>query len=243
MQRVVLVGAGRLGTSLMAMRPSSVEVRLVRSADPIPQADVVWLTVPDRHIAEVAARVPMGPLVLHASGASGLDVLLPHRRRGSLHPLMTFPGPALGLPNLNGVGAAVETADPGDLPLVEGVARAWGLTPFRVPGDRALYHAAAVLAGNAATVLLAHAGRILAEAGVPAAQARAMLAPLAHASLQNAVANPWAALTGPAARGDLGTLEAHRAALLRAGLADSAAVYDVLMNAALQGSRADADDR
>ncbi len=243
MQRVVLVGAGRLGQSLMALRPASVALRLLHSSDPIPHADVVWLTVPDRHIAEVAARVPTGPLVLHASGALGLDVLTPHHRAGSLHPLMTFPGPAVGLPNLLGVGAAVDAADPADLVLVEDLARAWGLAPFSVPGDRALYHAAAVLAGNAATVLLAHAGRILAEAGVPAAQARAMLAPLAHASLHNAVADPWAALTGPAARGDLGTLQVHRAALLRAGLADSATLYDVLMNAALQGHRADADDR
>jgi predicted short-subunit dehydrogenase-like oxidoreductase (DUF2520 family) len=47
---------------------------------------------------------------------------------------------------------------------------------------------------------------------------------LAQASLQNAAAGGAAVLTGPAARGDLATIEAHRRALP----ADALPAYDAL---------------
>ena len=68
----------------------------------------IWLyCVPDGQLAAVAAELPWraGQVVLHASGATGLDVLAPARRGwerevASFHPLQLFagwPGDAGGL--------------------------------------------------------------------------------------------------------------------------------------------------
>jgi predicted short-subunit dehydrogenase-like oxidoreductase (DUF2520 family) len=68
-----VVGAGRLGTMLAAALSAA---RPLRRGEPVPAgAEVVLLCVPDGKIAEAAAAVPLGPLVAHCSGATGLDVL------------------------------------------------------------------------------------------------------------------------------------------------------------------------
>ncbi len=225
---LTLVGPGRLGGwTARRLRSAGVSVRVCGRTDAIPSAGLTWLTVPDRAIGAAALRVPSGGVVLHASGATDIEPLRPHRPAGSLHPLMTFPHPEAPVPDV--VPAAVA----GD-PLAQHAARALadvlGFTPFPVPGDRRAYHAAAVLAGNFATTLLAEAAQVLTQAGVPAADAPALLAPLALASLANAAADPRAALTGPAARGDHGVLADHRAAI-DALAPDVRPTYDALLAA------------
>ncbi len=224
--RVGIVGAGRLGRSLAALAErAGLSVELAgRGGDP--DVDVVLLTVPDRAIAEAAALITRAPIVLHCSGATGVDVLRPHAPAGSLHPLMTFPG-VHALPALAGVPAAID-GDPEAVRAATAIAVRLGMTPLHVPGDRRLYHAAAVIAGNFATVLFAEAARVLEAAGVPPDRATEALLPLALQSLRNAAADPDLALTGPAARGDAAVLAAHREALAEAGLEDVRALYDAL---------------
>lgn len=229
---VLIVGPGRLGRSVaMALRAAGHRVRLVGRDEPIPPAPVVWLTVPDREIAAAAARVPPGGVVLHASGASDLEPLRPHQPAGSLHPLMSFPGPEVAMPRMDEVPAAI-AGDPEARAVATGIALALGWRPFEVPGDRRLYHAAAVMAGNFATALLAEAAAVLVAAGVPAVHAPGLLAPLALTSLRNAAAiGPARALTGPVARGDDGVIAAHRLAL--ASLEPRLlCTYDALLDAA-----------
>jgi predicted short-subunit dehydrogenase-like oxidoreductase (DUF2520 family) len=232
---VVVVGPGRLGRSAAALLASgSHRVRLVGRGDRIPSAPITWLTVPDRAIADAAALVPPGGVLLHASGATDLEVLRPRRPVGSLHPLMSFPGPDVGMPRPeDGIPAAL-AGDPKALTAGRLLASALGFSPFEVPGDRRLYHASAVLAGNFATALLADAARILAAAGVPEEQAPALLAPLALASIRNAAAaGPATALTGPVSRGDDGVIDGHLSALDEAGMPPGVrATYQVLLESA-----------
>ena len=201
--RVVIVGRGRLGRSLALLLPARGQpVTLCAHDAPAPEADLVLLTVNDDNVAATAARLPPGPIVLHTAGALGLDVLLPHERRGSLHPLMSFPGPERGVPPTDGVPAAI-AGHPEALAAARALAELLGMRAFEVPGDRRLYHAAAVMAGNYATVLLDAASTLLAAAGVNATLAPSLLAPLALASIQQgAKVGPTKALTGPLARGD-----------------------------------------
>lgn len=227
-----IVGPGRLGRSVAAaLRAGGHRVRLVGRGEPIPAGPLTWLTVPDREIAAAAAATPTGGVVLHASGATDLEPLRAHVHPGSLHPLMSFPGPELGLPRMDEVPAAI-AGDPEARAAAAAIARALGWHSFEVPGDRRLYHAAAVLAGNFATALLAEAAAVLSAAGVPADQAPALLAPLALTSLRNAAAvGPARALTGPVARGDEEVIGAHREAL--AGLEPRLLrTYDALLEAA-----------
>jgi predicted short-subunit dehydrogenase-like oxidoreductase (DUF2520 family) len=81
-----------------------------------------------------------------------------------------------------------------------------GGEPFRLPDEaKPLYHAAAVFASNYLVVVEALAEELFRTAGVENAMEK--LTPLARVSLERALAmGPADALTGPAARGDVGTL-------------------------------------
>lgn len=232
--QLVVVGPGRLGRSVATLlRGRGHEVTVVGRGEPVPASPLTWLTVPDRAIQEASERVPPGGIVLHASGATDVSILRSHRHGGSLHPLMSFPGPHALPPADLEVPAAV-AGDPEALRAASSLARALGWTPFAVPGDRRLYHAAAVLAGNFATALLADAAEVLSAAGVRREDAAALLAPLALASLANAARQgPAAALTGPVARGDQQTLAAHREALRVGGVSPRVqATYEALLQSA-----------
>lgn len=233
--RIAVVGRGRLGRSLaVLLGQAGRTVELVPRGGPLPPGTgIVLLCVPDDAIAAAAAALQPGPIVLHCAGALGADVLRPHRPAGSLHPLMTFPGPEIALPDLRGVPAAVD-GDPEALAAAEDLTRALGMVPLRVTGDRRLYHGAAVLVGGA-RVLLREASRMLAAAGVDPADAPAHLAPLMHAIIDHAVRYGPRAATGPASRGDVATSAAHRAALEEHGLSDLRELYDALASRAAAG--------
>jgi len=238
---IVIVGRGRLGRSLALLLEQRDCPATLIGREPIPTgADAVLLAVPDTAVSAVARTIPPGPVVLHCSGALPVDVLHPHRPAGSFHPLMTFPGPEVALPDLRGVPAALD-GDAEALAVGEELARALDMLPLPVPGDRRLYHAAAVMAGNFATVLLADASTVLEAAGVPAEQAAGALLPLALASLRNAVPDPARALTGPAARGDHATISAHLDALASGALHREEALYRALSDRALELARRCAD--
>jgi predicted short-subunit dehydrogenase-like oxidoreductase (DUF2520 family) len=236
--RIAIVGRGRLGRTLAPLLSAAGRRAILLSrGEPLPPGwgsdAAVLLCVPDVAVRAVAEGVAAGPVVAHCSGALDLDVLASHPvdRRGSLHPLMTFPGPEVAVPDLRDVPAAVAGEGPA-LAAVTEIALALGMRPFAVPGDRRLYHAAAVMAGNFATVLLAEAAGVLAAAGVAPAEAPGLLARLATASIRNAAssgADPGQALTGPIARGDRVTLDAHRAALRDHGLNEVLELYETLV--------------
>lgn len=124
---------------------------------------------------------------------------------------MSFPGPEKGLPS-----GLVPAAVAGDEPArssARSLAKMLGFSPFTVDGDRRLYHAAAVIAGNFSTTLLVQASRALAACGVSEDEARRLLAPLASESLTNTIALGADALTGPVARGDEDVILGHETAL------------------------------
>jgi predicted short-subunit dehydrogenase-like oxidoreductase (DUF2520 family) len=235
--RIAVVGRGRLGRSLaVLLGRAGRAVELVARGGPLPpDTTLVLLCVPDDAIPAAAAALPRGPIVLHCAGALGVDVLRPHRPAGSLHPLMTFPGPEIALPDVRGVSAAVD-GDPEALAAAEELARGIGMIPLRVPGDRRLYHGAAVLVGGV-RVLLAEASRLFAAAGIDPAEAPAHLAPLVHAIVDHAVRYGPRAATGPSSRGDVATAEAHRVALEEHGLSDIRALYDAIAARAAGAAR------
>lgn len=173
--------------------------------------------------------------MLHCSGATGLDVLSGHGRHGSIHPLMALPDVEVGAERLASGGWFAVAGHSITTDLVDVLAG----RRFEVSDDqRPLYHAAAAVGANHLVALLGQVERLAAQAGVPV---QALLA-LAQASLDDV----WdmgatAALTGPAARGDLDTLEAHRQALPPA----ERALYDALAQAAtdLAAEREDQEDQ
>jgi predicted short-subunit dehydrogenase-like oxidoreductase (DUF2520 family) len=85
------------------------------------------------------------------------------------------------------------------------------------------------VSGQLATVLLVAAEQLAAAADLSLADARSALLPLARASLDAVAASGVEAATGPAVRGDLTTIAAHRTSLPDPALR----VYDPLVDALL----------
>jgi len=209
--RVQVVGRGRVGHAFAArLRERGV---LVDDA-----AGVVVLCVPDRAIANAAAQVPRGPWVCHVSGGTPLSHLEPHERRFGLHPLQTFTKDR-GAEQIDGAWGGVTAVTPEGREVGRALAGLLGLRAFDLADDRrAVYHAGAVMASNYMVTLYRAAARALATAGVPAEA----LIPLMTRTIENGFD-----LTGPLARGDLATVEAHLDALGR-DLPDLEAMYRAL---------------
>lgn len=214
---VAVVGAGRLGSALaQALRAVGVEVHGPLGRGATVSAGAIVLCVPDSEISEAAAAVAgAAPLVGHTSGATGLEALEPARAAAfGIHPLQTFAG---GEPpeRFHGAGCAVAGSTAGALEAAAALASRIGMLPFRIDDrDRAAYHAAASIASNFLVTLQATAEEAAAAAGIAPEDARALLAPLVRATVDNwAAVGPERALTGPVARGDEATVRAQRTAL------------------------------
>jgi predicted short-subunit dehydrogenase-like oxidoreductase (DUF2520 family) len=185
----------------------------------------ILIAVPDDAIGDVA-RVLVGAgmhrgTALHTSGARGpeaLDALAAAGVAcGTLHPLQTVATPEQGVRVLIGAAFAIDGAPEAAAWAGRLVAVLDGLALHIPAASRPLYHAAAVMAGNYTVALMAAAVMLMGEAGVERAAARRALEPLARASVENAFRlGPAAALTGPIARGDAGTVGGHLAALEKA---------------------------
>jgi predicted short-subunit dehydrogenase-like oxidoreductase (DUF2520 family) len=142
---------------------------------------------------------------------------------------MTFTGMSLDLVRLADSCFAV-TAPAPVLPIGQALVVEMGAEPVVVAEDaRPLYHAALAHAANHLVTLVAESLDLLAAADVrPGAR---VLAPLLSAALDNALRQGDAALTGPVARGDAGTVSAHVAAIAASGVDDAVATYRCLARA------------
>ena len=211
-ERVQVIGSGRVGSAVSA-RLSERGVA-VGEDDP----DIVLLCVPDAAIPDVSRGLAPGRAwVGHVSGATPLTALEPHERRFSLHPLQTFD--RSGDPTqFEGAWAAITGEDGEALAVARELAETLGLQPFELAeSDRTLYHAGAVFASNYLVTLQRAAVRL----GVPAEG----LVPLMRGTIEHGFD-----LTGPIARGDWATVEAHKQAI-RAKHPELENLYDTLAGA------------
>jgi predicted short-subunit dehydrogenase-like oxidoreductase (DUF2520 family) len=253
---VGIIGVGRAGTALgraliraghtvlavSAVSDGSIgraranfpDAVIVEPADVVRAADLVLLTVPDDALPGlvsglVTTGAPVsGRMLVHASGRYGIAVLEPATRAGALplalHPVMTFTGREEDADRLKGLRFGV-TAPDVLRPAAEALVIEMGGEPvFIAESDRELYHAAIAFAANNLTTLVSEAGDLLRAAGVD--DPAKLLGPLLAATLDNSLRLGDLGLTGPVARGDAGTVQAHIAAL--AGAPATRAAYIAL---------------
>ena len=181
-------------------------------------AQLVFITTPDDTIPEVATEVQWhnGQSVVHCSGAHSVDILEPAKQRGAntgcFHPLQTFASVDQAIDNIPGSTFAIEAEESLSSTLKEMAAALEGDWVTLKAGDKVLYHAAAVFACNYLVTLVKLATDLWQtfEVEVPTAQAIKALMPLLRGTLSNIenVGLPNC-LTGPIARGDLGTISRH----------------------------------
>lgn len=204
------------------------------------RAELLLLAVPDAELAALigglagTGSVRPGTIVVHTSGANGIGILAPLTELGCLplaiHPAMTFTGSDEDIVRLSDACFGVTAADEIGYAIGQSLVLEIGGEPFRVREDaRTLYHAALAHAGNHLITVVLDAIEALRDAlrgqellgqeligDAPGGLAERIVAPLARASLENALQRGQAALTGPVARGDAAAVARHLGALTEA---------------------------
>lgn len=183
-------------------------------------AELIFITTPDGAIAQVASQVNWHPGqgVVHCSGADSTDILKPARNLGAqvgaFHPLQTFASVKQAIENIPGSTFALEAEEPLLKTLKEMATALDGHWVELKAGDKVLYHAAAVIACNYMVTLLKLATDLWQTFNVPPPEATRALLPLLRGTIRNieTVGIPQC-LTGPIARGDVGTIRKHLDAL------------------------------
>jgi len=243
MLKIGFIGAGTVGTALAVSlsqkggKVLAVSSRSLASAQRLAQlvpgcqvcqtaqgvadaAELVFITTPDDVISKVAGEIKWhkGQDVIHCSGAHSIDILEPARQPGanvgSFHPLQTFARGNEAINNLPGSTFALEAEEPLLSRLKELAAILNGRWIELKPGDKVLYHIAAVFVSNYLVTLVKLALDLWQGFGVPGEEATKALLPLLKGTVNNIenIGLPDC-LTGPVARGDLSTISKHLNAL------------------------------
>jgi predicted short-subunit dehydrogenase-like oxidoreductase (DUF2520 family) len=269
MADIVIIGAGRLGTSLgraLAAKGHAIKVVTCRraasaresrriigqgtsSTDNLAAArrgDIIFLCLPDEEIPKAAAglsRSRIGwqrKIVFHTSGLLPAAALKPLRDKGaataSFHPVQSFARKATSPGHFQGVYFGLE-GDRKACRFGRTIARELGGRSFLLSAEgKPAYHAACAVASNFLVVLLDAAARILGQAGINENKASRLLFPLLEGTLRNVKKfDIPASLTGPVARGDRASVEAHLEALR--GLPGYANAYKALSFLALEQAK------
>ncbi len=239
---IAIIGLGKVGTAIgYLLRKAGYEIAAVSdrspgaiergvpytggavSKDPLHaalSADAIFITTPDdlirslcNEIAETGGFGP-GKLVVHMSGAGGLDLLESARATGaqiaSIHPLQSFVDIEGVITSLPGSTFSITA---------EGEIREWavrvttdlGGIPFFVSDeDKPLYHTAACMASNYLVTLMNTVEGIYRQMGMGEKEALRSFWPLVQGTMRNIEEKGTGkSLTGPIARGDIGTIRRH----------------------------------
>ena len=212
----------------------------------LPETELILITTPDDVITLIAGRlaasqkdVRPGRTVLHTSGALSSEVLAPLAALGfhigSLHPLVSVSDSLSGATNLREAFYCLE-GDRAALRVARAVVRDLGGQSFSINSrNKALYHAAAVMASGHMIALFDMAAEMLARCGLDQNRARHVLMPLVASTVRNLLSSdPARALTGTFARGDLETVRRHLEALNANGFSDALKAYKLLGRRSLE---------
>jgi predicted short-subunit dehydrogenase-like oxidoreductase (DUF2520 family) len=225
--RLTIVGPGRAGGSIaIAASRAGHEIcgvisrsgdasfgPLIGPDDPLPESDLLLISVRDEAIAGVAehlaGRSDSVAVAAHLSGFTPVTSLRALADRGlstgGFHPLQTLPDPERGAKALAGSFVGLD-GDPLALDTLTHLASSLGMEPFRLDDTiRPAYHAAAAAASNFVLTALATSGDLFDSAGVDPRVAR----PLVERAVANFYEQGPQALTGPIARADTETVIGH----------------------------------
>lgn len=212
-------------------------------------ADIVFLAVPDDSIGTTAhtlrfaappapdAASRHGKALVHCSGASPVELLVPARDQGAaiggFHPLYLFGGELADLDRIAGCSVTIE-ADGALKDTLTALAVALRCHPLSIPpGSRMLYHGAAHYAASFALCSLAECVALWCTLGFAEDDALRALLPMLAGTIETARDKGLPnALAGPVSRGDTGVVQKQLALLEGLG-GDHAALYGLLTRRAV----------
>ncbi len=171
-----------------------------------------------RQLAELTGISWQKTVAFHCSGLktsaelSALQVL--GSSIASAHPAHSFASPERSLSSFASTVCTLE-GDEQATTIINTLLRAIGGQTATITAEaKPLYHAATVMASNYLVALLSASETLLEKAGIDGVLASAVLSPLMRQSLDNGLTEGSIdALTGPVARGDINTLQAHLKAI------------------------------
>ena len=218
-------GRGRLGTTI-ANGLKNLGIPVVEE---VRQADVLWFCVPEKvlesEVEKFASRMGPGVKVVHTSGLLVSEVVRvrPDIQVASLHPAYSFSRPLPDMPE--NILWSFE-GDDGVRDLLFSLVRAWSGKWVEIAGEAKIpYHIACVLMGNLVDVPVGAAEDICRQFDLPFSEiAVSLLFPHMEGYRSGQVLEKT---TGPAARGDLETVE-RETEWLRQNLPEQEQVYKLL---------------
>ncbi len=237
MKRIGFIGAGKVGTALgvyfsrkkypvsgyysrtrdhakssAEMTGASVYVDLKDIAN---DSDILFLTVPDAFIGEVAEELVSSGAdlthkwIIHMSGALSSEIFpdLCGAYGFSLHPAMAISDPFKAADDFPSTIFTIEGAPDG----AEEFFKEAGLKTLPIETkDKALYHLACAVASNFVVGLFSWSVELLEKTGFSREKAGEIITPLFLANASSVAENgPVAALTGPVERADTDTVKRH----------------------------------
>ena len=203
---VDFIGCGQAHTGFCDLKPAN-----------------LWLiATPDNSIKQTAAALQNSgvlrdtDIVFHCSGSLSADSLaLDNNATASVHPIHSFANPQNSVTQFVGTACGIE-GQPEAVHVLQPLFENIGAAPFAIASEhKSLYHAATVMTCNYLVSLMALGEQMLAASGVDSqADSPSPLEPLIRQTLDNYLrTGAVSALTGPIARGDSATIEAHLGAL------------------------------
>ncbi len=208
------------------------------------QSSLIMISTPDDVVRQTAttlagileknpfARKP-GPIALHVSGALSSKELRSLKRlglaTGSFHPLVSVTDDRRKRTRFQNSFFCVE-GDAKAVRMARRLARDLGGRTFTIDsGNKALYHAAAVMAAGNLVALFDLAIALLVDCGLSRPTAQQVLLPLIQSSIANVESSDTTkALSGPLVRGDISIVKKHLDAMKAPRLALALASYKAL---------------
>lgn len=175
--------------------------------------EIVLISIADNALSDVVSMLGSmdnNPLAVHTSGTVPKEALLPvSRRTGVLYPLQTF---SKGTPvDMKSVPFFTEAADSSDYGILDNLALSIsGIVHHADSDKRRRLHIAGVFSSNFIVALLEITNKVLTDSGYPLDTVK----PLVEATIEKVFRiGPFAAMTGPAVRGDETVMDLQRKGL------------------------------
>ena len=205
------IGTGRVITNLEQLSNEPAQLWMLATPD-----DVIRDCA--KQLAELAGISWQKTTVFHSSGLKTSAELSALQKLGSsiasAHPAHSFASPERSLTSFASTVCTLEGDEQAITALDSLLSAIGGQTTTIKAEAKPLYHAATVMASNYLVALLGASEALLEKAGIEKTLASAVLSPLMRQSLENGLTEGAVnALTGPIARGDINTLQAHLKAI------------------------------